>query len=68
MKSAETRIHEAQEYLNATDYKVIKWAEGVEEPDEEIKRKRQKARDTINECLNEIKSRPVDPDEFLREV
>jgi len=44
----QTAIAEARQYLNSTDYKIIKEFEGVEDCSEEIKTKRQKCRDIIN--------------------
>ena len=42
-------IAEAKQYLNETDYKIIKEFEGVEICPEEIKTKRQECRDIINQ-------------------
>lgn len=63
---AERRILEAQEYLNATDYKVIKWMEGEDELDPEIKEKRKEARRIINEAQEEIALREREEEIIFR--
>lgn len=47
-------LDEAKAFLFDTDYKVIKQAEGVEAMTDELKAKRQEARDTINEMTENL--------------
>ena len=59
----------SQNYLNDTDYKVLKAFEGVEAEDTEVKAKRQEARNSINEAQKKIEELnstvPDEPNEIL---
>lgn len=48
------KILNCKNYLIDTDYKAMKYAEGVEEEDNDVKSKRESARDTINLCQEKI--------------
>ena len=58
LKTPETRIAELKAYLQATDYKAIKFAEGEMSAEEyaETKSKRQAWRAEINAIENKIKN------------
>ena len=67
METPERRILEAQEYLNATDYKVIKWAEGEDELSDEVRERRRECRRIINEAQAEIELRENSKEEEIVE-